>query len=867
MKKFFKFIFIFGLTAFIMLLFIKPTVAEAYSFNEDVNEQMNLNNNDSLVSVQATTNPLYPSSVKITGKDKFGEEGTVIYTPDQLTEPGNPPTGPATNNYYIFNDVPYKVRAYILEVEFANRDLISSVEASQNGTKITTQNIFEDGSVELLMSDDTLAKTDTIQLTITPKTGSKAYCFINVNRLAADSNNYLKKVTVVAHNGEESVEIDSTTTESMSSSGRVNFIYPNEESTLPFRFKDFSIEATPESDLSTVEIKINNIVRDSYEFSKSSTTSEEVSISIKVVPEAGITRTYTATFRKAAPDMSHEFEIVDASYTYIAPDGTEQSDSFELKIVTLEETNTEGETVVKSIFISNPDSLLPFTATSASFKIVPTSPTTKVYIDGDDYTNTLFTTSIENTKSSLTKRVLLLLKSEYDELTRPGNTTSGGLTYNIDLSSSKPDSKRKLTGIQILNAVSGDVESNDENTVSSEFAYSFELKKSILGEVFKLDLLWESGYTKAYLSTTNSSSIMIDDNLYDPNTVWNIGTDIYLYLQSQDGEHVVYAISTSFADERSTENGVEDVVLSYGSTNIDFTFDEDQQTYPATGSFKVPFSVVSIQAVITLKHEMETLQSGENYITGALNSDLKVIQTISLEEGVNTFKLKAISEKETEGKEYTFVIEREAGQEDNELGNLVINGIDCTDISQVGSHFDYVFDSEAQQFSFYAPRGTNSFNLDFDIPSEATYTINTITRSSSTLPYTFIVNDGEMAEISVNVKSEVETIRGEGEGKTYNIKVYVADQVHRLDDLHIYVSKEDLTDVLDMNGDPLYFDGNPNMGTIVFPFKVKSVYFLPEANDFLGKIKFGSETLDSLSHGFVKELNVGNNLIEFYILS
>ncbi|MDE6656712.1 MAG: hypothetical protein K2J85_06960, partial [Anaeroplasmataceae bacterium] len=766
-----------------------PTSVNANSYNEEVEEQLNLNEYDSLTATPfATTNSVQPVSVKVTGKDAVG--GTVIYDTVTKTELEMNPTMPVANSF-IFNDIPYKVKAYDLEIEFQNKDLISSIAAKQNSTTISTGS-FLDGSVELLFTTSTAAVQDVIQLTITPTSGSKQIYYIYVNRLAASDNNKLGTVSIVAHNGEESLEICNSATNSLSTTGKLTINYPNDESGLPFRFKDFSIEATPESELSTVEIKINNVVQSSYTFDSKTYTSQSVNISIKVQPEVGAARTYTGTVRKDAPDQNYEFEITDATYTYLDPDGNEQTGSFDLEIVTL--TDPEGNTT--SVFISNPNSLLPFTATSASFKVIPASSTTKVYINGDDYTNTLYTIPIVNSKSHLTERLNLLMKSEYDELVRPGNTTSAGLSYNVDISSSRPDSKRKLTDIQIIHPINGNVESNDENTVSSEFTYSFELKKSILGEVFKLDLSWESAYAKAYLSTTNSPNIRKEENLYNPNKAWNIGTDIYLYLQSQDEEYTVYTISTSFADERSTENGIEDVVLSYASTNISFTFDEDQQSYPLTGSFKVPFSVLSIQVEITLKHEMETLKSGEGYITGALNSDLKVIQSISLEEGVNTFMLQAVSEKETEGKEYTFVIEREAGQEENDLENLIINGIDCTDASRIGTNFDFVFDSEDQQFSFYAPRGTNSFSLDFDIPSQATFTINSIARASSTLPYEFTVNDGEMAEISIQVKSEVETIRGEGEGKAYNIKVYVADKTHRLDDLHIYVSKDDLTDVI-----------------------------------------------------------------------
>lgn len=199
----------------------------------------------------------------------------------------------------------------------------------------------------------------------------------------------------------------------------------------------------------------------------------------------------------------------------------------------------------------------------------------------------------------------------------------------------------------------------------------------------------------------------------------------------------------------------------------------------------------------------------------------------------------------------------------NTIENLTINGIDCTATNKIGIHFDYVFDCDDGNFSFYTVRGTNDFFLNFSIPEGADFTINS---SSVSLPYALIVEDGEMSEITVNVKSELDLIGG-GEGKTYVIKVYVAEILHGLDDLKIYVSETDLTDVLDVLGDPLFFGVNTSLGTMVLPFKTKSAYFLPIANNFSGKIKIGTETLDCISDGLVKEFSVGDNLIEICVFS
>ena len=61
------------------------------------------------------------------------------------------------------------------------------------------------------------------------------------------------------------------------------------------------------------------------------------------------------------------------------------------------------------------------------------------------------------------------------------------------------------------------------------------------------------------------------------------------------------------------------------------------------------------------------------------------------------------------------------------------------------------------------------------------------------------MTDGEVVVLTINVKSETETITGVGSGKTYTIRVYVADTDNKLDNLNIYVSQDELDDILDEN--------------------------------------------------------------------
>ena len=67
---------------------------------------------------------------------------------------------------------------------------------------------------------------------------------------------------------------------------------------------------------------------------------------------------------------------------------------------------------------------------------------------------------------------------------------------------------------------------------------------------------------------------------------------------------------------------------------MSFTFDEANFIYPETGSLELPYSVLQLGVEITLKHAAETLFSGENYLSGALNDDLKVILSVSLKEKI-----------------------------------------------------------------------------------------------------------------------------------------------------------------------------------------------------------------------------------------
>ena len=755
------------------------------------------------------------------------------------------------NRTYEFTDFPYTSTSYTFHVDFTDSTQITNLTLSHNNISVAdVPNTYDDFSLDLMFDKE---DDDALHIEITT---TKTYRYdIKITREIPDDNAYLGTVSIIARRQEEEVTICNSFT-----STSLKFVYPDGATALPCTFDSIEVEATPQSEKATLEVKINNLNTHTYTFPEKTVESLSVGISIIVTAEDGTKKTYKGTVVRAQADDNRNITIEEESFTYLDSQGNEQTGTFTLELI--EGTDEDGTT--KIINYSNPNSLMKFSTIKASFKIVPESPTTKVYIDGIDYTNQTFETVIENTISNLPKRLNLSIKSEKDEILRPNYPTAGGFNTSIDLTSEKPETTRTIKDVNLKHSIENALISNSSNTVIQDKNYSYTLKKSIVGESFKIDLTWNGEYTKAYLATTNSRDIMVEGNLYNPDQVWSIGTDIYIYLQAQSEEYEVYSISTEFEDERSTENGIANVEFKNGDTPLSFTFDEANFIYPETGSLELPYSVLQLEVEITLKHAAETLFIGENYLSGALDDDLKVILTVSLKEGENTFYIQGISEKGENGQVYSFSITRLSGSTENDLESLRINGIDCTDATLLGTNFDQAFSKENSKFSFYASRGTNEFIFELGTSLNSVYTISTSASRASS----YIVADGTYQEFNICVKSEVENITGTGAGKNYTIRIYVADKDNKLEDLKMFDSFEGTNEVLDTKGNALVFHkDNSNVPTFKLPFKTKKGYFLPIKENFHGTVAFDREELPSLSNRYLKEFNALRNTFDIIVNS
>lgn len=752
---------------------------------------------------------------------------------------------------YEFTDFPYTSTSYTFHVDFTDSTQITNLTLSHNNISVAdVPNTYDDFSLDLMFDKE---DNDALHIEITT---TKTYRYdIKITREIPDDNAYLGTVSIIARRQEEEVTICNSFT-----STSLKFVYPDGATALPCTFDSIEVEATPQSEKATLEVKINNLNTHTYTFPEKTVESLSVGISIIVTAENGTEKTYKGTVVRAQADDNRNITIEEESFTYLDSQGNEQTGTFTLELI--EGTDEDGTT--KIINYSNPNSLMKFSTIKASFKIVPESPTTKVYIDGIDYTNQTFETVIKNTISNLPKRLNLSIKSEKDEILRPNYPTAGGFNTSIDLTSEKPETTRTIKDVNLKHSIENALISNSSNTLIQDKNYSYTLKKSIVGESFKIDLTWNGEYTKAYLATTNSRDIMVEGNLYNPDQVWSIGTNIYIYLQAQSEEYEVYSISTEFEDERSTENGIANVEFKNGDTPLSFTFDEANFIYPETGSLELPYSVLQLGVEITLKHAAETLFIGENYLSGALDDDLKVILTVSLKEGENTFYIQGISEKGENGQVYSFSITRLSGSTENDLESLRINGIDCTDATLLGTNFDQAFSKENSKFSFYASRGTNEFIFELGTSLNSVYTISTSASRASS----YIVADGTYQEFNICVKSEVENITGTGAGKNYTIRIYVADKDNKLEDLKMFDSFEGTNEVLDTNGNALVFHkDNSNVPTFKLPFKTKKGYFLPIKENFHGTVAFDREELPSLLNRYLKEFNALRNTFDIIVNS
>ncbi len=760
---------------------------------------------------------LKPTSVNVTS-------GSIFNTSD---------TDSDNNDEFTITNMPYSCKTYNLAASWTNRTDIQSVNVYQNNIK-STGNLLT-GAVTFMMSDNGSASTDEIRIEVISKYGIKQEFVVKVNRLAPNSDNALGTVQIVANNGSD------TTICNTFSGNNLIVNYPGGASELPLSYKNFKVTATASNQYATVEIRINNNVQSSFTFSNGE--AQSIPVQIKVTAEDGSSQTYTCTIKRAGADDDHDFHFENLEYTYLDGGGSTQTGTYQL---------VQGTSQANW---SNTDTLLKFSTTKARFKIVPNSSTTKVYIGGVDYTNKVYECNITNTAAIHKVRIQALVKTEKDEIDRPGATV-GGMTVNIDIESEAPDNTMQLTDVNLLHSSSGVTISDSTNTSINGNTYAYVLKESVVGPSYKLDLSWLSTTTKAYVSKTNSASQAIPQNEYNPNSIWSIGEKIYVILVAQSGNSLIYTIDPKFADERSTENGIQNVVLNDGTNDLNFTFNENQTTYPASGTFKVPFSVTSLNYDITVKHALETLAAGVNFLSGGIDANLHAKGNIQLKVGTNEFKVKGRAQNETYGQTYTFVVEREAGGTQKEIEGLVINGVDCTDTNYLGQNFDYVFKSSDRNFSFYLPRGTSYLDLQLGVSKNASYTITTDRGNPITNgPLYCTVSDGEVVSITINVKSETETVLGSGSGNTYNIKVYIADRDNKLDNLNIFKSESEQIDVEDVNGNFFQFDANTaNLGTFTVPFKTSGVFLLPTKYGFNGSVTIENSTLTDLADGYTKSL-------------
>ena len=764
---------------------------------------------------------LKPTSVTVTASASFNESDTDA----------------DNDNRFTINGMPYSNSTFSLQAIFPDTSVIDHVDVYQGSVK-SPSNILN-GKINFTISNTGAqgAHTEVIRLEVYAKSGNKQIYYVDVNRLAANTDHSLGTVNIVANNG-----LNSTICNSFSGTN-LTINYPGGASMLPMAYTGFTVTATPSNPLSTVEIKINNNVQSTFSFTGA--TEARIPVSIKITAEDGTSQTYNGMVIRAGANDDRTFTIVETNYSYTDENGDPRNGTYTLSDIG---SNTW----------SNPNNLMPFLTKTATFKIVPNTSTTKVYIGGIDYTNKVFTTTFTNDKTNHKQRVKVLIKSEYDEVTRPNNPESGGLEFWIDLECEAPDDTMDLTNVELLHATSGAVISDTSNTQVSGRTYTYVLKESVVGSSFKLNLEWLSNTTKAYVSLVNDSTTEIKPtNVFSPHKTWSIGVKVYVFLQSQAENNLVYIIDTKFADERSTENGIANVVFKNGNVPLNFTFNETQTTYPSSGTIKVPFSVTSLNVEITAKHARETLAAGINFISSGIDTNLKAYQTVNLQQGNNVFKVQGVAENGQAGKIYTFNIERESGSTSNKIESLVINSINCADTSFLTQYFDYVFNSLDTNFSFYLPRGTSYLNVELGVSLNASFTITSSKADpTSTSPFYCSVTDGEVVVLTINVKSETETITGVGSGKTYTIRVYVADTDNKLDNLNIYVSQDELDDILDENGNTFNFDSNTaNLGTFTVPFKTKGAFFLPSKDGFFGTIAFDGQTLGQASDGYEKSFN------------
>ncbi|MCM1130073.1 MAG: hypothetical protein NC325_00065 [Anaeroplasma bactoclasticum] len=890
MKKIFKFIFItFFATVFLLsgYNFILSNLDQASSLDTKTSSTAPTK----LASSTSMTAHM-PSLVKATAlvgdtADDLTEDEELFN--ETLTASDATATTPGLFNTFSFKQtMPYRVTWYRLVVDFTKKEEIQSITPTIDYTPTSvsagtpTFDLKENGYVDLPIPDGVKKINITLSLKLSTSLIPEVY-YITINHNTSKSDDATIK--------SDSLQIVSNEGLLLCDSFAGNTLTIKED--LPYNTTGFSITAEPNYKYATIDYKINNINQSSISFSYgevidiNSNLFKELTykVDIIVTSESNKTKTYTGTIKKAAADDTETFTFGTATAYYYDETGAVQEKTLDFSKLETEK-NEDSDMVEESkptvdVYGTDSAHLLPFSTYQIKFKIKPDSSSAKVYIDAeealideDGFYEFTYDVNFSLTKRSERKR--LLIKTQKFQLLRPGSKTSGGGEYYLYFSTADPDKERTLNKVSAVHIENQGVlsELTSLETVGvglDKVKNSFEIKKSLAGtpeapgSYFKLSLDWKSGYTKAYVSKTEANEIVNSDaNLYREDTIWTIGDTLFIYLKSQDGEFSEYIVETKAADERSTENGIENVVFQYGNTTIPLSFTIEEETYD---KIVLPYIADKIKATITLKDKKETLFDGDGFIYGTPTNCIVEID-IDLSAGeVKEVKLQGISEKETAGVVYSFSFERSAGNEDNFIEELFIQNIDC-EATATGQYFDKAFSKDCKSFSMFFPKLESQTSLTFRIAISQFALFQTSISDSSRIDdlswSVLLDSDTDIYEFTITVLSEVDQFT-HTEGRTYAIRIYFADTQTTIQKEQFTLSFDDKPIVDIESNQEFEFDSTiKNQPKITVPYATKSIQY--SITDFLGDVSFVNQAATYNLSGDIP-LRVGENVFDLKVYS
>ena len=686
-----------------------------------------------------------------------------------ISAPGYTVSPDGTNTYKIDN-VPYAKNA------------ITFTASNTNGATINigtgTTNVNGVAQNQTLNTNGTAATTTPVTIKVTSESGSIATYTLNINRVAANTNN---DATFQVYNNAGDLITGSMSGTTWTASSDLD-IFTSNGTTNTTGFYIVPVAASAANGLS--KMKFNGVVVNSGSNSSTvsfgtSTARVSKSVSLVVTSEAGVDKTYTINVARRAYDT-------DLGYTYTIVDdkGNDITSKF------------SGSTT-----ITNNGNNLTTAVSYVNVTFVPTKATTKIKIGGVDYSNTPYMISLTHTTSPGVHGMAIV--SVESEAAAIDSTAKASIDVKVECDA--------LSTNALLDEVTitGTVDTTATKTFSSIPAttdtFEFEIDKDTNGNFYYLALTPKNSNAKIYYSQVGPNDA---GTLYSGAPQLEIGKITYVRVVAEDGvTKQNYTVNVTFTDKRDKDPDITDIKVyqtDYKGNRTQITTFAFNDATPIQNGITVPYTVTQLEFEVTFKKTTSSLTS----------SSSATIQNILTLVGNATYEFEGQAENPAyTSTRYQIPVTRNDGSNDNYITSIKFNGTTASD-----------FNSGNANYAYLNGRNNQSVNVDITVSTGARYTA-TYNTSQSQSAFTMNgLSAGSYKIITVSVESEKAIVGATGVSNVYNIYIFNADDSLNIDDIQILEVDDTGSDLADVNGATYTFAAGTTNNPFTIAYSAENPY-------------------------------------------